>query len=391
MQKISTLILTEDNSTLKLIKLHLSEFDNLEILEEQDDYKSIVYTLSQIDHPAIFIVDLSSKQKDKLDLITKISAQCHNCKIITISNKPTVDLVVQIMRTGAKDFVQAPLIKNDFVEAVNKTISLFEKPKKTTTCKVISVFSNKGGLGKTTIATNMALELAKMTGENVILLDMNFQMGDVTTFLNIKPSFNISYMLEHINKINETFLLSTLEKYKNSSLYILADPPYFKQAENITPKQISRLLNVLKESFSYIVIDAEASFEDKSISVLDNSDIVLLITIASQPVLKNTQRCLEFFDKLGYDKNKVRLVLNRYTQNDKFKIEDVVRILSKPIYRTIPNDYEGLMSALNEGMPASSKANSEVAESFKDLARDVSYNIDRQKMIKKFENILKNY
>ena len=91
----------------------------------------------------------------------------------------------------------------------------------------------------------MELNIGKITKENIALIDLNFQTGDITTFLDLKPTFNISYMLENIDKINETFLLSTLERYQRSSLYVLADPPYFKQADNITPKQISKLFEKL--------------------------------------------------------------------------------------------------------------------------------------------------
>lgn len=392
MNNISTLILTDKLQTSKLLKLYLNEFDCIDLLEERKDHKSILYTLSSIPGNSIFIIDVSEKKTEKFELIKKVSAQCSNCEIIVLSDNPTVDLIVQIMRTGAHDFVPVPLIKNDFMEIMNKAISAIDSSRKVVNCKIISVFSNKGGLGKTTLATNLALELSKVTNENVALLDMNFQMGDITTFLDIKPSFNISYMLENIDKINETFLLSTLEKYRNSKLYILADPPYFKQAGDISPDKITKLFKILKETFSYIVVDAEASFEDKNISVLDMSDTILLVTVTNMPALKNTQRCLEFFDKLNYDSTKVKLIVNRYMETDEIKIEDIVKLLSKPVYRAIPNDYNTMMSAVNKGIPVcAQEENTEVAKSYTDLAKDISENFNKESMAKKFENIYNKY
>ena len=200
------------------------------------------------------------------------------------------------MRAGAKEFIPLPLIKNEFLFSVQKLLSEYKNLKEKNKCKIITVFSNKGGIGKTSLASNLALELAKITKENTALIDLNFQTGDITTFLDLKPSFNISYMLENLDKINETFLLSTLERYKRTNLYVLADPPYFKQADNIQPKQITKLFNILKETFSYIIVDAEASFDGKNISALDNSDMILLVTVANLPSLRNTQRCLELFE-----------------------------------------------------------------------------------------------
>lgn len=391
MQKISTLIFSEELSTSEVLKLFVSEFDNLELLKQTSNTSEIFEILSNISGKSILIVDLSTQKQEKLDLMLKISGQCPNCKILALSDNPSVDLIIQIMRAGAREFLPVPIIKNEFFESVNKIIQQFETSKKINKCKIISVFSNKGGIGKTSLASNLALELSKITKENVALIDMNFQMGDITTFLDLKPSFNISYMLENIDKINETFLLSTLERYKNSSLYVLADPPYFKQADTIHPKQITKLFNILKETFSYIIVDAEASFDGKNIAALDNSDMILLVSVANLPALRNTQRCLELFDKLGYDKEKTKIVINRYMENDEIKEKDIEKVLSKEIYWKIPNNYFAIMSAINKGVPVSLiNSSTNVAQSYKDLAQHISDNLYKQNMAKKFENILNN-
>lgn len=388
MQKISALILSDEYSTNEVLKLFVSEFDNINLIDCPAQPELILATLTEMQNKSIFLVDLSNNKQEKLDLILKVSQQCPNCKVLALSDNPTVDLIIRIMRAGAKEFVPIPILKNEFFDSLSKIISQFEEPKKNNKCKIISVFSNKGGIGKTSLATNLALELSKITKESVALIDMNFQMGDITTFLDLKPSFNISYMLENIDKINETFLLSTLEKYKNSSLYILADPPYFKQADNIQPKQITKLFNTLKETFSYIIVDAEASFDGKNIAALDNSDLILLVTVANIPALRNTQRCLELFEKLGYDKNKTQIVVNRYMENDEIKEDDVEKVLSKSVYWKIPNNYFALMTAINKGVPVSSiNANTNIAQSYRDLAQHISDNLYKQNLVKKFENI----
>ena len=390
MQKISTLILSDEYSTEQVLKLFISEFDNVELLESAGSYSEILEILSNTPGKTIFIVDLSVNKQEKLDLILKVTSGCANCKVLALADSPSVDLIIQIMRAGAREFIPVPIIKNEFFEAFNKIITRFEQPKKVNKCKIISVFSNKGGIGKTSLATNLALELSKITKENVALIDINFQIFDITTFLYLKPSFNISYMLENIDKINETFLLSTLERYKNTNLYILADPPYFKQADNIQPKQITKLFNTLKETFSYIIVDAESSFNAKNITTLDNSDLILLVTVANLPALRNTQRCLELFEKLGYDREKTQIVVNRYMENDEIKESDVEKVLSKEIYWKIPNNYFAIMTAINKGIPVSIlNGSTNIAQSYKELAQKISDNLYKQNMIMKFENILK--
>ena len=155
---------------------------------------------------------------------------------------------------------------NEFLQSVEKLKDLIlGNINDTTKCKVITTFSNKGGIGKTAIATNLAVELANMTKERVALVDLNMQMGDVTTFLDLNPSFDTAYVINNLERIDEGFLLSTLEKYNNTSLYVLADPPDLEQAEVITSDNITTLINVLRNVFSYIIIDTTASFDGKKI------------------------------------------------------------------------------------------------------------------------------
>lgn len=390
MNKIFTVILSDEFSTSEVIKLFAGEFDNLEVCQE-NDYSEAYKKIANYQGKSILLADLSTYKQEKLDFILKVTKECKSCKVLALSDNPSVDLIIEIMRAGAKEFVPIPIIKSEFFESVNKLLSEFNETKKTNNCKIISVFSNKGGIGKTSLATNLALELSKITKENIALIDLNFQMGDITTFLDLKPSFNISYMLENLDKINETFLLSTLERYKKTSLYVLADPPYFKQADNIQPRQITKLFNTLKETFSYIIVDAEASFEGKNIAALDNSDLVLLVSVANLPALRNTQRCLELFEKLGYDKEKVKIIINRYMENDEIKEADIEKVLSKKIYWKIPNNYFAIMTAINKGIPVSEINDStNIARSYKDLAQYISDNLYKQNMVEKFENILNN-
>ena len=219
------------------------------------------------------------------------------------------------------------------------------------------------------------------------LVDLNFQFGDITTFLDLNPSYNISYVLENLEKMNSDLLLNTLEKYKNTSLYVLADPPVFKQAENISKAQISKLIHLLKNTFSYIVIDAESGFDGKTVTALDNSDLIFLVSIVNLPALRNCQRILDLFEKLGYDSDKTQIIVNRYMENDEITLDDVEKVLDKPVYWKIPNNYFTLMSAINKGVSVSEvNPESNVAVSYKELAMSVSDMVYRNKRIKKYAN-----
>ena len=168
-------------------------------------------------------------------------------------------------------------------------------------------------------------------------------------------------------------------------MYVIADPPYFKQAENIPKAQIALLFEKLKETFSYVVVDTDSTFDSKTVTALDNSDLIFLITIVNLPALRNCQRILDLFDKLGYDKEKTQILINRYMENDEIKVEDVENVLGKSVYWKIPNNYFTMMSAINKGVSVSEiNPDSNVALSYKELAMSVSDMVYRNKLIKKY-------
>lgn len=383
-QSIPTIVITEHDSTAELLKLYLQEFDGFSFLASTSDYSKAYNGIKELTN-SLVIIDVSDYPEQALNFVSKITTEFPDCRVIALSDKPDVDLVIRAMRVGATDFLAIPVIKAEFLGVLAKLYNdLTGGKQKKSKCRVITVYSNKGGVGKTSIATNLAYELAKITKENVALIDLNFQLGDVTTFLDLKPSFNISYMLQNLDKINEDFLLSTLERYKDTSLYVLADPPYFKQVDDVPLKDITRLFNILRDTFSYVVVDTSAGFDPKAITALENSDLIFLVTIVNLPAIRNCQRCLELFDKLGLDSEKVQVLINRYMENDEIKAEDVEEAIGKKLYWKVPNNYFTMMSAINKGVPVSSvNPDANVALSCKNLALMVSDSIYRQNLTKK--------
>lgn len=382
-QKIPVIIISEENNISELIKRYIDEFEGFYFLAYTSDLNKAYNAVKELSK-ALMIVDISVYQEQALNFVSRVRGEFADCKIITLSDKPDVELVIRAMRIGASDFLSLPLIKTEFIQVLNKIYAdICGLETKKSKCRIITVYSNKGGVGKTSIASNLALELAKITKENVALIDLNFELGDITTFLDLKPSFNISYMLHNIDTINEDFLLSTLEKYKDTSLYVLADPPYFTQTDNVSAENITKLFSILRDTFSYVVVDTAGGFDNKAMTALKNSDLIFLVAIVNLPAVRNCQRCLELFDKLDFERDKVQVLINRYMENDEVTAEDIEEVLGKKLYWKIPNNYFTMMSAINKGVPVSYiNPDSNVALSYKNLALLVSDSVYRQKFNK---------
>lgn len=391
-ETVATLVLSDDSQAAGIINMYLKDAGAFDCKGTVSDFSQAFDIVSSCEK-IILIVDIYDRTEQKIDFVTKITADIPTCKVLIVSETPSVELMVKLMRAGVREFVSYPIIKTEFFEVMNKLSSSFGCVEKDASrCRIITVFSNKGGIGKTSIATNLALEIAKTTKENVALVDLNFQLGDVTTFLDIKPSFNISYMLENLEKINGDFLLSTMEKYKDTSLYVLADPPFFKMADDVSTKQIEKLLAILSGTFAFIIIDASSAFDDKTVTALEKSDLILLTAVANLPAMRNCQRCLELFAKLGFPKEKVQILINRYMENDEVKSEDVEKVLDKKIYWQIPNNYFTMMSAINKGIPVVElNPSSNVAKSYRDFSLFLTDNIFRADFESRLRENRKDY
>ena len=381
--KIDTVVIDPENNSRELILNYLAQIEDINVTQEFNDVLTAMNFITE-SRPNLIIVDISQKTQMALDIIVKISNTLKNSKIIVLSYDMNSETVIKALRAGAREFLVKPLIENDFILAVEKLKDLIlGNINDTTKCKVITTFSNKGGIGKTAIATNLAVEIANMTKERVALVDLNMQMGDVTTFLDLNPSFDTAYVINNLERIDEGFLLSTLEKYNSSSLYVLADPPDLEQAEVITSENITTLINVLRNVFSYIIIDTTASFDGKTITALDNSDLVLLITIINLPSVRNCQRCFDLFKRLGYTKDKIKIIVNRYMENEEIKVEDVEEVLGHPVYFKIPNNYFTIINSINKGLPVCEiNPHSNIAKSFRELAALLSDNFTYTNNIK---------
>lgn len=362
MASLSMIVIDANNNSREEMKALLGQFHQINLIGVFDNLLA-GYESTVLEKPHIVYIDLSENVDLGIETIEKICAKNKNTVVFVSSETINTEVVIKAMSAGAREFIIRPIRAEDLSNSLNKAKVLLEGDDKDTSGRVISVFSNKGGIGKTTIATNLALKLTELTEKRVCLVDLNLQLGDVTTFLDVDPSFDISYVVTHISRIDESFLLSSLERYKDKDLYILADPPNIEQAEDITAEDIVSVISMLKDLFAYVIIDTSSSFDIKTFTCLDVSDTILLVSMINLPAIRNTQRCLDIFQRLEYRPEKIKLIVNRHMENDEISVSDVEEALGCEVYWKIPNDYATAMSAINKGIPISESSPNSVINS----------------------------
>ena len=385
-ESINVIIIDKEENSRNIIKNYLSSFGDVNICGEFFDY-DLGCDFALKSGKVLIFIDVSQEPDKALDVIKRLKENSKQSYIVAMSNKTSTETIIKVMRAGAKEFVTKPFIESEFKTLVETITAEFRNIETPDTCKIISTFSNKGGIGKTSIAVNLAVELAQMSKEKVALIDLNLQLGDVATFLDMTPPFAMDYIADNISHLDEEELLKTLTRYKNTSLYVIADPLNIDKSKEITAEQIKNILNALKKIFSYIVIDIGTNIDSKTITALDSSDLILLIAIVNLPAIRSTQRCMDLFNKLGYPPEKIKLILNRYMENEDIKTSDIEEVVKQKVYWKIPNNYLTMMSAINKGVPVSEiNSESNIAVNYKDFASKVSDYLITQKLNKDYNN-----
>ena len=374
----SVFILDKNEQSRNITKSFIEGLEFIENIEVFDNYKQ-GYEAIKNSQNSIVIMDISEEFAELNEIADNIKL-CTS-KIIITSLDYSTNTIIKALRWGAKEFLPKPILKDDLIRVLTMLNSVSAE-NDSSQSKIISVYSNKGGIGKTTIAVNLAAELARVTKDKVALIDLNLQLGDISTFLNLNPPFDVNYVMRKLVDKSEDILIKGFEKYKDTSLYILADPSYIEQSESITPAMVTTLFAALKKIFSYIVIDMSSSIDPISLKILDSSDWILFTTIVNIPAIRNAQRCLNLFRSRKYPKDKVKIIINRYMDNDEINLEDIENTLGETIYWKIPNNYFTIMEAINKGETITEiNAKSNIGNNFRDFATRVSDDIIEQSII----------
>lgn len=371
--EVNVLIVDGDERSRVSIKSHLAGIPFAAVIGEAPDIQAGLKLVKQL-KPTLVIMQLHPVE-EALAATEKIRTEHPQVTVYLTGSDPGTDVILRAMRAGASEFLSRPVSGADLGVAMKKISARIQQEIAATRQlgEIITVFSNKGGVGTTTIATNLAVSLAKETGEQVVIADLDLQLGDVTMFLNLKPRYTIVDVVSRGSGLDTSSVHSALAKHE-SGVYVLGEPAKPEDADNISPDQVGQVLSHLRQMFKYVIVDATHTFEDRTIEVLDISDTILLVVLLDLPNIRNVQRCLDIFNRLpGYSEGKVRLVVNRYMPDLQIGVPQVERTLKNDVYWKIPNDYGSVINSINSGTPlVSVDGMSPVSASIRDLARDIA-------------------
>lgn len=235
---------------------------------------------------------------------------------------------------------------------------------------VITFFSTASAVGKTLIACNMASEIAR--DATVCLVDLDLQFGDVANYLQLQDEFTIADAERDMNVQGDSCDIApflTLYEHGGTAFYCLTSPKDVAEAYNIKTKNVQQMIKQLQGMFDYIIIDTTSMFSELNLTMLDMSTIVNFLGIVDFiPTIKNMKIGTDTLKRLGYDTQKIRLVLNRSDSKTNIGMDDVERVLGQSFYHILPNDFRAASQSIQDGVPlVLSNGSTRLAASLREL------------------------
>jgi pilus assembly protein CpaE len=366
------------DATREALKAMLLGLDSAWLEAECSRYEFFGDVVGQTS-PDVGFVALDSNPDKALDLITSLSKSAPDCAILVTSSSTDGNLILRTMRAGAKEFLTQPLKPEDLAAALQRVSrqKFGSKGASSRSCKIIALTGATGGVGTTSLAVNLGCSLADSETNSVVLLDLDLCLGDADVFLDTIPEYTISDVAQNISRLDLTLLKRSLTKH-DTGLYLLPRPVQLEDARHITTDELTRVLALLKASFTHVIIDTSKGFNQLDMHILREADEVLLVTQLDLPCLRNVVRLLASFKENDFD-GKVKIVVNRVGYDTgQISLRKAQETIGRDIFWQVPNDYRVMVEVRNNGVPLIQQApKAAITLSINQLANTISGNPDQ--------------
>ncbi|HWF57701.1 MAG TPA: response regulator [Candidatus Dormibacteraeota bacterium] len=364
---IRLLIVDDISSTRDNLQKLLAFADDIEVAGTASDGREGLEAAHRL-QPDIVLTDVNMPVMDGIQLTETLASELPTSPVIIMSVQGERDYLRRAMQAGAREFLIKPFSHDELVAAIRRVYQLEQKkgtflartnppvpeaplaPRSSGPAEVLLVFSGKGGVGKTVIATNLAVGLAEHTGGRVALVDLDLQFGDVGVMFNLDHSRSITELVDGSSGIDDESLAEVLANGP-AGVKVLLAPISPELADLVTAEHVRSLMAELRKSFDYVVVDSSSHLTEFNLEVVEMAQRVLVVTALTIPAIKDAKLTLKVLESLSVDAEKIMLVVNRVDSYADFNQGSIEQSLRTPVAVQIPHDPRVIGDAITNGQP----------------------------------------
>jgi len=344
--QLNCAIVDADASNRQELTSFLGQF-GVNVVAQAPTAESLAPLLGRQDAPQLVIVNLDPSPAETLRKIGTMPRQFTGVSFFVMSQVMDANLLMDAMHLGVKEFIPLPIPESKFAAAVERVAQVHGMGKR---ARVISFVPTIGGCGSTTVACNVAAVLAKTA--KTVLVDLDLMRGGAANYFDVRPRYTISDVMETADKVDKQLLDNALTVHQGSGLSILARPDLPEDTGRVNQPGLHRLLGLLSRVFDYVVVDSMMSIAPLYNTVLQASDINVVVMQLNVPSAKNAERFVGALRRMGCESSKIKLVANRYVKKGwDIEPEEVERALGLSLSWMVPNDFKNAIAAINFGDP----------------------------------------
>jgi len=333
----------------------------LHILQEEDHPHSVLSfeggkeqlgPVADREQPDLIVMESVDDGQEAIAALESVGQRHPGMSFIILCERVSAENLIQAMRVGVRDVLPTPVSPQALMEAVTRIEQKrvrSEKPKHKG--KVLAFIACKGGSGATFLASNLGYALAAEQGKRVVLIDLNLQFGDASLFVSDKiPATTLSDVANNIVRLDASFLASSLVQVL-PNFGVLAAPENPAQGSDVQPGHINALLGLAATEYDYVILDVGRNLDAVSVKALDHADLIFPVLQETLPFIRDAKRIISTLQSLGYSRDKINLIVNRYEKGGDIQLEDVERTLGMKVFVIFPNSFEAVSASVNQGVP----------------------------------------
>lgn len=289
--------------------------------------------------------------------------------IVACSAAPEPSLLMQAMRSGVQEFIPKPISAETIRDALVRYTEVKGEERKEPD-KVIVVVGSKGGVGTSTVAVNLGVQLTQITKKRVLLVDFGRPLGHVSLLLDLQPRFTLRDAVENLERLDQHFLSGLVTRH-HTGLEILAGTSHPEEWQKISLAALGGVVNIAQGGFDYVLVDAGVVDPSEWSPILHTARSILMVAEPTLLSLWTLERHLSTMESAGLSPSSTHIVINRWRRNDDNALRNVEERLHRPIAARLPNDYRQVSESVTQGMPLTGSNSNPLVVCYRQLASEL--------------------